>query len=452
MREASTRIGQLPGSLCLLFFVQIFSPFLLACDSDSGIPTAAVSPAVPPPPPEPPSDPEPTVPELPDISLPLRSVHMAGNWGTNELVIRDWEASQSGHLVPAEYMEWLESLHINWVGISVGLFWENYMDSTPERVYEDDVDGGTISDGALVTMVEEFKAHDISVYLTLALEPSEGRYRIGQPAVPDGIHRDAWPWRPDHPDHVRFATEFWDTYTQHAVHFARLAEDSGVSMYSLGTESDNIFRTRSDGEHNDFRNELLHLVQSVRSVYSGLLTYDMHYSAVMYDSIGSANLWHDLDLDIVGISAYFPLVDAPPDGPTALEPLDMAYEQVFQRYLLPLRRDNPSRPILFLEYGHVDSVRSPFESGADAFQPFVSSDTNGNGVDDGRETQANIYQALFNSMNKHPDLLGGAFFWDNWMTTDDLWRDSFAHLRTFAVRDKPAEQVIRSEYSLRQPE
>ena len=47
----------------------------------------------------------------------------------------------------------------------------------------------------------------------------------------------------------RFVREFWNTYTEQAVHFARIAQEEGVRMYSLGTETDRLFRTRSGGDY-----------------------------------------------------------------------------------------------------------------------------------------------------------------------------------------------------------
>ena len=42
-------------------------------------------------------------------------------------------------------------------------------------------------------------------------------------------------------------------------------------------------------------------------------------------------------------------------------------------------------------------------------ETFVYADANGNGVDDGRETQANIYQALFNTMEAYPGVVRRCF-------------------------------------------
>ena len=406
--------------------------------------------------------PEPLPPE--PFAFPLRSLHAGGHWGTNELVVRDWEAAgRTGPLIPPDYIAYLKRLHVSWVGLSVALHYDDSMDSTVERVYASDVDVSTFSDDVLRQFLREFREHGIAVYLTLAFEAHEAetaarpvqRWQLGDPGQPEtgvpygaDIVPEFWPWRPDHPDHRRFVAEFWETYTQQAVHIARLAEAEGVRLYSLGTETDRLFRARSGAYFtNDFGQELKSMVARVRAVYSGLLTYDMHYDALTADDFygpGAAYLWEDLDLDIVGVSAYFPLTDARPSTVLSVDRLQASYEQIFQDYLIPLAERNPGRPVLFLEYGATDTIAAPHA--ASAFEPFVFSDTNGNGLDDGRETQANMYQALLNTMAQHPGVLNGVFFWDNWITSDAIWAEYWAVRRSFAIRDKMAEAVVRSAY------
>ena len=277
-----------------------------------------------------------TVPRVVDmmIDFPLRALHAAGNWGTNATIVREWEeAGRVGRLIPPDYIEWLKSLHVNWVGLSVALLYKDSLDSTVERVYPQDVDISTysgaitFSDEALRQIIRELREHGFNFYLTLAFEPYDDnsprpadRWLIGNPYGPQwspNVLPENWPWSLDHPDHQRFVAEFWKTYTQQAVHFARIAEDEGVLMYSLGTETDYLFRTRSgDFWPNHFGQELKSMVDSVRSVYSGLLTYDMHTSVFLWPhdyGPGSDHLWEDLDLDIIGISAYFPITDTAPN-------------------------------------------------------------------------------------------------------------------------------------------
>ena len=126
------------------------------------------------------------------------------------------------------------------------------------------------------------------------------------------------------------------------------------------------------------------MVAGVRAVYDGLLTYDMHYTAVISDFFhpGSTHLWDDLSLDVVGISAWFPLLEAPPAGVVATSVLEQSYENIFRRWLIPLAKQNPGRPIVFTEYGAIDVVRAPYDSGGDSLgdaATFV--DRNGNGRD-----------------------------------------------------------------------
>ena len=402
------------------------------------------------------------------VVFPLRAIHAAGNWGTNELVVPDWEADRSNPLVPADYLAWLKRLHVNWIGLSVALTYDDSMDSTVERNTEaPSSEGLSFSDDALRQMIREFRNQGVDVYLTLAFEAPAAasaerpvwRWQLGDPGAADGgpccdsgIRPEFWPWRPDHPDHERFVAEFWETYTQQAVHVATLAEEEGARMLSLGTETDRLFRTRPGGYFgNDFGEELQSMVDRVRAVYSGLLTYDMHYDVLRNPSFygpGQEHLWNDLDLDVVGVSAWFPLADSRPSTVTSAESLRAKYEQIFRDYLLPLSGRNPGRPVVFLEYGAKDMVEAAGTPNLPGFPAFVFADSNGNGVDDGHETQANIYQAMLSVMDSYPGVVNGAFLWDNWIAGDELWAEYWAGRRAFAIRDKPSEEIVRSVYAL----
>ena len=355
----------------------------------------------------------------------------------------------------------------NWIGLSVALTYDDSMDSTVERNAEySPSDGASFSDDAIRQFVREVREHGIDVYLTLAFEAFEAetavrpveRWQLGDPGGEDGgpccdsgILPEFWPWRPDHPDHRRFVAEFWETYTEHAVHVGRIAEEEGVRLYSLGTETDRLFRTRPrDYFANDFREELASMVSQVRAVYSGLLTYDMHYQILRNPGFyGPADdLWRDLALDVVGISAWFPLADSPPSTVRSVESLQATYENIFRDYLVPLSEKTPGRPVVLLEYGAKDRVEAGGTPNLPGFPPFVFTDGNGNGIDDGRETQANIYRAMFNVMDSHPGVVNGAFLWDNWLTSAELWAGYWADHRASHVRDKPAEEIVRSAYAL----
>lgn len=199
-----------------------------------------------------------------------RSVHMGGNWGTNE--------ESMNPSFPPDYFEFFHSLNVDWVGISVALHVNDSLDSTVERKYSD-VDIPTFTDEFLRQLIQAFRHQGFQVYLTLAFEEQEAaqaehpveRHQLGDPNMPDidpAILPEFWPWSLDHPDHQEFVAEFWDTYTQQAVHFAQIAEDEGVELYSLGTETEGLFRSRSGGDWpNDFGAQLQTMVSAVRAVY-----------------------------------------------------------------------------------------------------------------------------------------------------------------------------------------
>lgn len=400
----------------------------------------------------------PSAPPAGDWTIPTgqgtlyRAAHMGGNWGTTV------EASRT---LPAGYFEYLRDLNVNWVGISVALHLDDSMDSTVERKTSG-VKFPTFEDDVLVRMIRAFRKHGFNVYVTLAFELEEARsaarpvkrWQLGDPFAPDedaSIDPANWPWAPAHPDHGRFVGEFWRTYTEQAVHFARLFQAEGVALYSLGTETDRLFRSRSGGRWpNHFGDELKAMVQAVRAVYAGRLTYDMHYDAVKTRSFfgpGSDFLWQDLGLDVVGVSAYFELTDSPPTAVMSVASLQQAWERIFDDHLAPLKARNPGRPIVFTEFGYVDSIRSPFAAASDEFSTRVFADANGNGLDDGQETQANVSRAFFDVVAARPGIVEGAFLWDTMMADADTWARSFGTMRQFSIRDKLVEPIVRATYA-----
>ncbi len=53
----------------------------------------------------------------------------------------------------------------------------------------------------------------------------------------------------------------------------------------------------------------------------------------------------------------------------------------------------------------VDVVPAPVAPDVSDFSEYVFTDLNGNGLDDGQETQANIYRGLINAMGNNPGIL-----------------------------------------------
>ncbi len=416
-------------------------------------------------------------PGLGIFQFPMRAIAISGYWGTNREVVQPWEdGGRQGPVLPAEFINWLRGMHVNWVLISVALHYEDSMDSSVSRETDRSRNVPTWRDESLRQVIREFRERGFDVYMTLAFEAHEAeasarplhRGQLGDPApphtggVPPGewstgpIKPENWPWRTTHPDHERFTAEFWETYTRQAEHFASIAEDAGVALFSLGTETDALFRTRPDSGYmiNDFGAELRSMVDRVRAVYSGRLTYNMHYSTIMYADhygrgSGAGHLWEDLDLDVVGISGWFPLTESAPTTVLSVAELQASYDAIFQDYLVPLANRNPGRAIVFTEYGSMDVVEAPADPSSGERHSEIKTlvDRNRNGLDDGEEAQANIFEAFFQTSTRYPGLVNGAFFWDNWIATDAMWAEYWLGRRSFAARGKLAEAVVRDAYA-----
>ncbi len=370
----------------------------------------------------------------------LRAVHLGANFGGNSYGITN------------EYLDYLERLNADWVGISVSLHVNDSVDPVVKRVYSG-VYIPTFTDNELREMINKLRVNGYHVYLTLAFEIDEEagksskpvlRYQLGDSNVDDSD----WPWSVNNSFHDEFISEFWRTYTSQAVHFARIAQETGVELYSLGTETDRLFRTRSGAEWvDDFGTELKGLVRAVRGVYNGSLTYDMHYSQVInLDDpyfIGSKFLWSDLGLDVIGLSTYFPLINEGVDRVVSVKELEKEWVRVFNDYLIPLKKMHPDKPIIFTEFGYVTAINAVSEPASEERRDSVEFliDNDGNGLDDAQEQQANIYQAFFNVMKSHPGVIDGAFLWGEGVPEEgyiDIW----------GVRGKLAEGVVSREYSM----
>ena len=379
----------------------------------------------------------------------FRAIHMGGNWGRNTFSVQD---------PPQEYFNFLDSVHVNWVGISVALHIEDSMDSTVERVYSG-VGIPTFRDEDLIRIIREFKAHHLNVYLTLAFETAEAehadhpvkRWQLGDPKMhleDPNIVLEYWPWALEHPKHGSFVNNFFRTYTDQALYYAGICEQEGVALFSLGTETNRLFRSRTGGYWpNNYSDHLRAMVDSVRRVYNGILTYDMEYGALTDAGFFALDsLWKDMGLDAVGISAYFPLNVTMPDTVMSIDQLKNSWTRIFNDYLTPLQHNNPGKPVYFLEFGYVDATGSPAMPSIREFETKIIEDANLNGLDDGEETQANIYQAFFEVNRSFSNLVNGAFLWGNQMASDIDWANSFGKLRTFSIRDKISENIVRQYY------
>jgi hypothetical protein len=398
-------------------------------------------------------------PSLPASTLRnMRAVHMGGNWGNNLDGIKSATVIQ-------QYFSDLKARHVEWIGVSVAMFVDGVADPTLRLHYRPAGTTAfalyTFDDVDLANFLAAAKQQGFHLYLTLAIErngatgPSDpacntpsyvpARWLLGRTSstiTPDNLACIAstdWWWNPDHPLHAANLATFWSSYTAIATKYAAIAQQAGVEIFSLGTETEGLFRTRTSGAWvDDYRTQLQAMVAAVRSVYSGWLTYDQEYGALVNQNFftGQQQVFSDLGLDIRGVSAYFPLSTTARLYTEA--ELEGLWQTVFNQYIVPAQQQDQSRPIVFLEFGYTDDVGTVLQANTGEYQPIA-----GAGVTDGMQQQANIFDAFFKVNNALGQPVRGAFVWGTEMSTPAA---GFCTVEGFHIWCKPASDVLSAAY------
>lgn len=205
-------------------------------------------------------------------------------------------------------------------------------------------------------------------------------------------------------------------YRRELLHWARLAEDEGVSLLAVGSEL-----STSDGQEAQWRA----LIRDVRAEFSGELTYSANW-----DHFEAVRFWDALDY--VGLSAYFELTRS--TEPTA-EELQRAWRSHRGALATWQHQTGLDRPFLLLEVGY------PSLDGG-AAQPWNYTLTTDVDLDE----QRLCYEAFAATWKDAPPLLAGAFFYE-W------WGEGGRRDRTYTPRGKPAADVVKAFFgaAARQP-
>ena len=197
-------------------------------------------------------------------------------------------------------------------------------------------------------------------------------------------------------------------YTEFIVHYAELAEASGIDMVSVGTELAGTIHREEEWRE---------VIAAVRQVYSGDLTYSANWNR-SYLEVG---FWDALDY--IGVSVYFPLnLESAGESDTSA-PLRGAWKQ--HRYQLAALAQRVGKSLIFTEAGYRSesgSVAEPWEW------------RNGGDVD--LEIQAAAYDALLATFWPEP-WFAGVFFW-KW----GPHRDGGPEDEGYTPRNKPAAAIM----------
>jgi Glycoside Hydrolase Family 113 len=206
---------------------------------------------------------------------------------------------------------------------------------------------------------------------------------------------------------------WFESYRTFILHYAGLAEASGMEALAVGTE----LQGTTVGQEKQWRA----LIRDVRKVYSGRITYAANWNREFEE----LPFWDVLDF--VGVQAYFPLTDKSETTMAELlagwAPHLKTLEQVAGR---------THRPVIFTEVGYRSSDKA-------SVQPWLWR----SGDDVNLPEQARCYEAMFRAVWSEP-WFRGAFVW-KWFPQFDTRRSSSDN--NFTPQGKPAEEVLGRWYS-----
>lgn len=195
-------------------------------------------------------------------------------------------------------------------------------------------------------------------------------------------------------------TAWMRSYRKLILHYARIAQDEGVALFSVGNELGCLTK---------YESEWRRLIADVRKVYSGSLTYAANWG----EEFETLRFWDALDF--IGLNNYYPLTKAPGQGlPEMLASgrnVGGTIENIHQKW---------RRPVIFTEVGYPSLKGGTFRPWA---PPTRETDT---------AEQAAAYEAILRTFATKT-WLHGIFWW--------AWHDG-----DFSPAGKPAEETLRTWY------
>lgn len=211
------------------------------------------------------------------------------------------------------------------------------------------------------------------------------------------------------------AMRFFERYGRFVLHHARLAQDAGADLFSVGVEMCSM----SSGDPARWRE----LIRQVRQIYHGPLVY-----AANWDEASRVPFWDALDY--IGVQFYAPLADT-------VDATDAVMSARLATQLEPLgelaRRTH--KQVLFTEVGY-KAIRGT------AVQPHLwPEQLRKSDVEISLPAQAQAYRVFFQGVRLRP-WLGGVYIW-KWFSDPESTEEDAGG---FSPRAKPAESVLRAAF------
>ena len=213
-------------------------------------------------------------------------------------------------------------------------------------------------------------------------------------------------------------TRWFASYTRFVTAWARVAEEGGAEMFSVGVEMKSSSGTRG---------EWFDVIAAVRRVYRGMLTYSANW-----DEERTALFWDRLD--VVGIQAFYPLAER---AGASLDEQRAGARRRAESLEAWARREG--RSVMFTEFGYKAVVDT-------TVRPWEWPDGMANVRVDPR-AQADGYRALMEAFIGRP-WFAGAYVWRYYADPMD---SSQEEAWGFSPRLREGEEALRELYDARVP-
>jgi len=203
----------------------------------------------------------------------------------------------------------------------------------------------------------------------------------------------------------------WEaSYKKFITFFLEIAECENLEMFCIGTE----FK-QSVTKRNDF---WVHLIKEARKIYTGEITYSSNW-----DHFNTIDFWNELDY--IGISAYYPLVDK---KTAAVNDIVKAWKPTLKK--LKKVSDKTGKSILFTEYGYLSVDGCTYEN--------WNLEKRINSLNVNQQAQADAFDALYKVFSDQ-DFWAGGFIW-KWFPNNQ-GHEGYID-KDYTPQDKLAEKVI----------
>jgi hypothetical protein len=260
-------------------------------------------------------------------------VHVEVTLDTNPFSIRGmdafayWDRSGLDSFTPKRLDELATVYGVEWIEFSP-YWWMTDKHSSevhPLGEWYPGCPGLTIKDADLVTLIELFHSKGLKVFLRPTLEFHNWSDWRGNLQPSDW---QAW----------------FSSYTQFILHYAKIAERTGVEMLAVGVELKNS---------NRFTDNWRSIIGQVREIYPGLLTYS---DSGLTWGLSEIRFWDELN--VIGCSSYVPITGSGPHWDTGLVALQdptfqmflRSIERAYMQNVLPVH-ERYGKPVLVAEAG-----------------------------------------------------------------------------------------------------